>query len=69
MRTVPTNSMNYKGFEAEIRYDPRDQIFVGRLVGHRALISFHGETDTDLRLAFEMAVEEYITDLSEQGTH
>jgi predicted HicB family RNase H-like nuclease len=36
--------MNYKGYTAKIGFDERDAIFVGRVLGLHAVISFHGET-------------------------
>lgn len=36
------NSMTYKGYTARIEYDERDNIFVGRILGIRSIISFHG---------------------------
>ena len=36
--------MVFKGCTARIDYDSRDNIFVGRILGVRSIISFHGET-------------------------
>ena len=40
------NTMPHKGYTARIEFDERDNIFVGRVLGLRTLISFHGETVT-----------------------
>jgi predicted HicB family RNase H-like nuclease len=61
------NSMNYNGYTAKIEFDERDNIFVGRLLGMRTMISFHGETVVELRQAFEAAVDEFLADCEEQG--
>jgi predicted HicB family RNase H-like nuclease len=61
------NSMSYKGYTAKIEFDERDDIFVGRLLGMRAMISFHGETVADLKAAFAVAVDEFLADCKEQG--
>ncbi len=61
------NSMNHKGYAAGIAFDERDNIFVGRVLGLRAVISFHGETVVELRVAFETAIEEFLRDCKEQG--
>lgn len=34
--------MSYKGYTARIEFDERDDIFVGRALGVRDIISFHG---------------------------
>jgi len=48
------NAMTYKGYTARIEYDERDNIFAGRILGIRTIISFHGETVAELREEFEL---------------
>ncbi len=38
------NTMNHGGYTARIEFDERDNLFVGRILGLRSIISFHGET-------------------------
>lgn len=59
--------MNHKGYTARIEFDERDGIFVGRVLGLRTMISFHGETVAELRAAFGTAIEEFLRDCREQG--
>ena len=61
------NTMSYKGYTARIEFDERDSIFVGRILGIGAVISFHGETVTNLRAEFEGAIEDYLLDCKQQG--
>jgi predicted HicB family RNase H-like nuclease len=61
------NTMNHKGYTARIEFDERDNLFVGRVLGLRAIISFHGETVATLRQAFEAAVDDFLADCKEQG--
>lgn len=61
------NTMNHKGYTARIEFDERDDIFVGRVLGLRSIISFHGETVADLRREFEVAIEDFLNDCKEQG--
>lgn len=61
------NSMHYKGYTARIEYDERDNLFVGRILGIRAIISFEGESVAELKAAFEFAVEDYLADCTQQG--
>lgn len=63
------NTMTYKGYTARIQYDERDNIFAGRILGIRAIISFHGETVAQLRAEFELAIENYLADCKQQGIH
>lgn len=59
--------MSFKGYTARVEYDERDNIFVGRILGIRGIISFHGETVRELRSAFERAVKEYLADCRNEG--
>lgn len=61
------NTMNHKGYTARIEFDERDNIFVGRVLGLHAMISFHGETVAQLRTEFETSIEEFLSDCKEQG--
>ena len=61
------NTMNHKGYTARIEFDERDNILVGRVLGLRTTISFHGETVAESRAAFETAIEEFLRDCKEQG--
>ncbi len=61
------NIMHYKGYAARIEFDERDNIFVGRILGLRTIISFHGETVSELRQEFESAIEDFLRDCKEQG--
>lgn len=63
------NTMTYKGYTARVAYDERDNIFVGRILGIRSMISFHGETVAELRAEFELAVKDYLADCKQQGIH
>lgn len=57
-----TNTMTYKGYTARVDYDPRDDIFVGRVLGIEDCITFHGATVAKLRHDFRAAVDHYLAD-------
>jgi predicted HicB family RNase H-like nuclease len=59
--------MYYEGYTARIEFDERDNIFVGRVLGLRHMISFHGETVSELRNEFKAAIEDFLLDCKEQG--
>ena len=61
------NTMNHHGYTARVEYDERDNIFVGRILGLRAIISFHGETVAELKSEFELAVDDYLRECEEKG--
>lgn len=61
------NTMSFQGYTARVEFDDRDNIFVGRILGLRSIISFHGETVAELRAEFEAAVKDYLADCEELG--
>lgn len=61
------NTMNHGGYTARITFDERDNLFVGRILGLRSIISFHGETVEELREEFAAAVQDYLQDCKELG--
>ena len=58
-------TMTYKGYTAEIIYSDEDECFVGHIVNIDAISGFHGDTDEELRDAFENMVELYIETVAE----
>ncbi len=52
--------MNYNGYFAKVEFDPEDHIFVGRIIGIRDVIAFHGESVSELETAFHEAVDDYL---------
>ena len=58
-------TMTYRGYTAEIIYSEEDECFVGDVVDIDDIICFHGNTDEELRVAFEGVVDLYIETLEE----
>lgn len=54
------NIMNYKDYSARIEYSDEDQCLVGHIAGIRDIVGFHGDSVTELRSAFEEAVDDYL---------
>ena len=61
------NTMRYKNYTARVEFDERDNIFVGRVLGLRSIISFHGATGAGLRRDFKTAIDEFVRDCEERG--
>ncbi len=59
--------MTYKGYPARIGYSDEDALFVGRVVGIRDVITFHGESVDEIRSAFEEAIDFYLETCAERG--
>lgn len=58
-------TMTYKGYTAKIIYSDEDECFIGHIVNIDAISGFHGDTDEELRAAFENMVELYMETLEE----
>ena len=61
------NAMTHKGYTARVEYDPRDEIFVGRVLGIADRITFHGATVATLRREFQAAIDHYLADSAARG--
>jgi len=61
------NGMTYRGYTARVVFDERDNIFVGRVLGIREIIGFHGETVAELRADFEASIDFMIEDCKSRG--
>ncbi len=59
--------MEYKGYTARIDYDGEDEIFIGRLLGLRAMVSFHADTVAKLKREMQFAVDEYVASCEKRG--
>ncbi len=61
------NTLSYKGFIARVEFDADDNIFVGRVLGVRDIIGFHGETAPELTADFHNAIDHYLSLCRERG--
>lgn len=61
------NTMSYEGYLARIEFDPRDEIFVGKVLGIVDNITFHGATVSDLTNDFHNAINHYLADCKSTG--
>lgn len=60
-------TMTYRGYAARIEYSDEDQCFVGHIAGIDDVVGFHGESVTELRSAFEEAVDDYLETCAKLG--
>ncbi len=59
--------MTYREYSAHIAYSDEDELFIGRVVGIRDMITFHGESVEEIRDAFHDAVDFYLETCAERG--
>ncbi len=61
------NAMTYRGYTARVEFDPRDNIFWGKVLGITDSITFEGETVAHLTQDFHHAIEDYLKDSAATG--
>jgi predicted HicB family RNase H-like nuclease len=61
------STMTYKGYAARIEYSDEDACFIGRIAGIKDVIGFHAESVTELRTAFQEAVDDYLATCDKVG--
>ncbi len=61
------NVMTYKGYTARIEFDPRDNIFTGKVLGIADNITFHGDTVKELSDDLQAAIDHYLSDCAATG--
>ena len=59
--------MKYKDYLARVEFDDEANIFHGEVINTRDVITFQGQSATELKKAFEDSVEDYLTFCSERG--
>lgn len=51
--------LTYRGFAAHVEFDAEDRLFIGRVTGIVDIVTFHGESVSELEQAFHGAVDDY----------
>lgn len=61
------NTLQYKGYVGSLEFSEEDNIFFGKVMGIRSLISYEGETAKDLIEDFHGAIDDYLSMCIEEG--
>ena len=61
------NSLAYEGFAARVEFSSEDDCFIGHIAGIQDVVGFHGETVSELKAAFEEAVNDYLATCKKVG--
>lgn len=61
------NIMRYKNYVARVEYSPEDKCFVGRVLGTRDVIGFHGTSVRELERDFRETMEFYFDTCRKEG--
>ena len=61
------DTIKYKGYEARIGYIEGDDVFYGRVLGVRDIITFEGTSIEELHGAFAEAIDDYLEYCQQEG--
>ena len=59
--------MEYKGYFAKVEFDDDANIFHGKVINLRDVITFEGETVKELKEAFQDSVDDYLDFCAKRG--
>lgn len=54
-------TFQYKGYVGSVEFSEEDDIFYGKVLGIRSLISYEGKSVTELLADFHDAVDDYLS--------
>lgn len=61
------NVLEYKGYIGTVEFSAKDNILFGKVLGVNGLVSYEGDSITELRTDFENAVDDYVASCEELG--
>lgn len=59
--------LKHKGYSAHVEFDAEDKILVGRVIGIRDGINFHGKTVEEIERVFKDSVDDYLVACEKLG--
>ena len=62
-----SNVMEYKGYLGTVEYSSEDNVLFGKVIGINGLISYEGQSVSELKADFEEAVDDYLEMCAEKG--
>lgn len=61
------NTMQYKNYLGSVEFSEKDNLFYGKVLGIRSLVSYEGRTAVELVKDFHGAVDDYLVMCQEEG--
>ena len=61
------NTMEYKGYVGSVEFSEEDELFFGKVMGVRALISYEGTSAKELVEDFHNSIDNYLILCEEEG--
>jgi predicted HicB family RNase H-like nuclease len=62
-----SNYLHYKGYIGSVEFSEEDNVFHGKVIGIKPLISFEGDTVTAIKEDFYHSVDEYLAFCTRNG--
>lgn len=62
-----SNTIEYKGYVGNIEFSEEDELFYGKVIGIRSLISYEGRNAQELIHDFHSAIDDYLELCAEKG--
>lgn len=59
--------MSYKGYAAQVEFDPEDKVLHGRVIGIRDVVTFEADSAAKVEKAFRASVDDYLAFCAERG--
>ena len=59
--------MNYKGYQAVLKYDDESEVFHGEVVGIPDVIFFEGTSVEEMNREFQFSIDDYLTFCAERS--
>ena len=61
------NTMEYKGYVGNVEFSEKDEVFFGKVIGIKSLVSYEGATAKELIKDFHDAVDDYLALCEAEG--
>lgn len=61
------NFLEYQKYKGSVEFSAEDEVFFGRILGIRDVVTFEGDTVTKLKKAFKEAVDDYLLTCKQTG--
>jgi predicted HicB family RNase H-like nuclease len=63
-----SNYLHYKGYIGSVEFSEEDNVFHGKVIGIKPLISFEGDTVVAIKEDFYHSIDEYLAFCTSNGT-
>ena len=62
-----SNLLSYKNYNGTVEYSKEDNCLLGKVIGLKSLLSYEGESLSELEQDFQNVIDEYLNECREQN--